>query len=76
MRSASLEAARSKEEARYTRYGELAETKRAVQSAVMWQLMSRNIGKPDTFFPKVLYLYVITFYFIAFYIDQKNMVMI
>ena len=37
--SATLEAARSKEEARYTRYGELAETKRAVQSAVMWQLM-------------------------------------
>ena len=37
--SATLEAARGKEEARYTRYGELAETKRAVQSAVMWQLM-------------------------------------
>ena len=37
--SATLDVARQKEEARYTRFGALAETKRAVQSAVMWQFM-------------------------------------
>jgi hypothetical protein len=34
---ATLEAARKVEEAKYIKYGKLAGTKRAVQSAVMWQ---------------------------------------